>query len=51
MCWTDDEETADEWECVFPGECCMPGLHTSHECHTAEMIAAYFREQGDDHGG
>lgn len=24
--------------CVFPGECCMPGPHYLHECHTPEMI-------------
>lgn len=24
--------------CVFPGECCMPGPHYRHECHTPAMI-------------
>jgi hypothetical protein len=24
--------------CVFPGECCMPGPHYRHECHTPGMI-------------
>ncbi len=24
--------------CAFPGECCMPGPHYRHECHTAAMI-------------
>jgi hypothetical protein len=24
--------------CVFPDECCMPGAHYLHECHTPAMI-------------
>jgi hypothetical protein len=24
--------------CVFPGDCCMPGPHYRHECHTPAMI-------------
>ena len=24
--------------CVVPGECCMPGPHYRHECHTPGMI-------------
>lgn len=40
--WLDDELEEDDG-CLFPGECCMPGDHTSDECHTAEMI----EQQGD----
>jgi hypothetical protein len=34
-----DEEQDDEadWECLYPGECLMPGMgHHSSECFTAE---------------
>lgn len=24
--------------CLFPGECCMPGLHYTCECHTADDL-------------
>lgn len=24
--------------CLFPETCCMPGLHMTDECHTAEML-------------
>ena len=34
----------DNTECVFGDECCMPGLHLSSECHTAEMIAQFFED-------
>jgi hypothetical protein len=42
------DEYADEFEpwenplgeegCLFPGECCMPGIHYTSECHTPEMM-------------
>ena len=42
-CLTDGErDEMDEEGCLFPGECCMPGPHYRHECHTAEMIAEQF---------
>lgn len=34
----DDEPIEDEddgFGCLFPSECCMPGLHMTSECHTA----------------
>jgi hypothetical protein len=31
---------ADPIGCLFPGTCCMPGIHLESECHTAEMIEA-----------
>lgn len=31
--------------CLFPDRCCMPGDHTSDECHTAEMMEQYEQEQ------
>jgi len=31
--------------CLPPGECCMPGLHFTSECHTA---ADYERQHGVD---
>jgi hypothetical protein len=34
----------DEWGCLFPGECCMPGEHQKSECHTAEDLEALERE-------
>jgi hypothetical protein len=34
----------EEWGCIFPGKCCMPGEHRKGECHTAEMIEAFEAE-------
>jgi len=31
--------------CLFPGKCCMPGPHDMSECHTADMIEQFNREQ------
>lgn len=42
--YEDSRRAADEEReegCCFPGECCMPGPHFRHECHTAEMIRSY----------
>lgn len=33
-----DEDDDHTLGCVFPGECCMPGLHLKSECHTAAMM-------------
>ena len=30
--------------CLFPDKCCMPGYHTSDECHTAEMMEEIYEE-------
>jgi hypothetical protein len=40
---------SDKWEigCLFPGECCMPGMHYTHECHTAEMAEQWYEENAD----
>ncbi|MFO1417254.1 MAG: hypothetical protein U1E83_01155 [Methylotetracoccus sp.] len=27
-------------ECLFPGECCMPGDHVPNECHRADDYEA-----------
>lgn len=35
---------ADDEECAFPGECCIPWPHTRNECVTAEMMEAYEKE-------
>lgn len=47
--WREDEfyerERMDDRYCLFPDECCMPGPHTSDECHTAEMIEQMEREE------
>lgn len=34
----DPDEERETFGCVFPGQCCMPGLHYPSECHTVEMI-------------
>ncbi len=39
-----EDDQSDRWECEFPGKCLMPGVHTSDECHTSEMMAAYYAE-------
>lgn len=31
----DEPRESMEFDCCFPGECCMPGLHFPSECHTA----------------
>ena len=36
----DGDDEAQEG-CCFPGQCCMPGPHFRHECHTAEMIQTH----------
>ena len=44
---SDDDSDDDDFEdddCCFPGECCMPGFHPRSECHTAEMLEAYWAE-------
>lgn len=38
--WIDVDE-ASRFGCLFPGRCCMPGMHTTGECHTAEQAAEY----------
>ena len=38
------EPQEDEIGCCFPGECCMPGEHFKHECHTAAMIEQWNKE-------
>lgn len=35
-----DEHTLRSDVCLFPGNCLMPGDHTSDECHTAAMLMA-----------
>ncbi len=40
-------DTDDRRRCLFPGKCCMPGDHTSDECHTAEMIEDYEQSYRD----
>jgi hypothetical protein len=33
----DTEDDEEEWECIYPGECLMPGMgHHSSECYTVE---------------
>lgn len=56
--WNDDESSEDrdsevtkdaqEWvlDCGYEG-CCMPGYHFRSECHNAEDMEAYYREQED----
>lgn len=40
-----DEPDEDEWECEFPGNCCMPDpVHHRSECHTPRMAEEYFKE-------
>lgn len=38
------EREEERWTCLFPEHCCMPFLHTSDECHTAEMAEAMMQE-------
>jgi hypothetical protein len=38
------ERMEERYTCVFGADCCMPGEHTSDECHTAEMIEAQMAE-------
>lgn len=43
----EDEELFDEFDCLFPGNCCMPELHFISECHTPEMAAEFYgHEEG-----
>ena len=37
----------DQWGCLFPAECCMPGEHQISECYTAEEYEAMMREAQD----
>lgn len=42
------ESGRDEWGCLFGADCCMPDLHFTSECHTAEMmeqLPAHFENQ------
>lgn len=39
-----DDSAEGSGDCLFPGECCMPGDHTPDECHTAEMIESQYAE-------
>jgi hypothetical protein len=34
----DETDEREEFGCVFPGKCCMPGPHFTDECHTVAMI-------------
>lgn len=43
-----EELCGDEYECQFPSECCMPGVHHKSECHTADMIEDQERELEKD---
>jgi hypothetical protein len=43
----DDDAPRDEesWTCAFPGHCLMAYAdHMRDECHTVEMLEAYYRE-------
>lgn len=42
--YPEDENFEDEDGCLFPDECCMPGFHTTDECHTAEMVEELYKE-------
>ncbi len=39
----DRHESMDD-DCLFPGECCMPGFHQPSECHTPDMLGQYYKE-------
>lgn len=39
------EDDEDQWECQFPGNCCMPFDHSRDECHTPEMAEEYFKQE------
>lgn len=34
------EEQPEDFGCIFPDRCVMPGIHYPNECHTAEMMEA-----------
>lgn len=36
VCCDENPDEDDDWECCYPGQCCMPGPHMRSECHTAE---------------
>lgn len=38
---SDDGFEQHEYGCLFPCDCCMPGLHKTDECHTVEMLMAH----------
>lgn len=34
----DDNDLLGPEGCLYPGECCMPGIHYTSECHTLEDL-------------
>jgi hypothetical protein len=42
-----DEGLFDEFDCLFPGNCYMPELHFTSECHTTEMAAEFHGHEDD----
>ena len=43
----EDEGLLDEFDCLFPGNCCMPELHFTSECHTQEMAEEFYGHDDD----
>ena len=43
-----EDDDAHRIGCLFPGKCCMPGEHFVSECHTAEMMEAYYQYLADE---
>ena len=37
----------EDFDCLFPGNCCMPELHFPSECHTPEMAAEFYGYEED----
>lgn len=37
----------EDFDCLFPGNCCMPGLHLTSECHTPEMAEEFYGHEDD----
>jgi hypothetical protein len=42
--WEDD----DPFGCLFPGECCMLGIHLESQCHTAQHMEDMLKQQHED---
>lgn len=44
----EDGGLLEDFDCLFPGNCCMPELHLPSECHTPEMAAEFYSFEGLD---
>lgn len=43
----EDGGLLEDFDCLFPGNCCMPELHFTSKCHTPEMAAEFYGHEDD----